>query len=141
MLEAEQEEERFFSAMDGRFSTTLSMGTAFDAFDTSFAIGADLGRLLRLGHAELEVGTRLGVESGLNHILEITKDAKDTMLGIADFAPASFLCLGRDQEAYDFMKWWITIADTMRKPQQPYTLSRIRTSSSQLLCSCASVRH
>jgi hypothetical protein len=56
-------------------------------------------------HGTTEVGTRLAVESGLGHILEITKNAKSSMLGVADFAPASFLRLGRDQEAYDFMKW------------------------------------
>jgi hypothetical protein len=98
-----------FSALAGSMSTALP-------------IGADAAVLLKLGHAELDVGTRLAVESGLGHILEITKNAKSSMLGVADFAPASFLRLGRDQEAYDFMKWWITTPDTiMRPPMQPYT--------------------
>jgi hypothetical protein len=89
---------------------------------SALPMGADAAVLLKLGHAELGVGTSLAVESGLGHILEITKNAKSSMLGVADFAPASFLRLGRDQEAYDFMKWWITTPDTiMRPPTQPYT--------------------
>jgi hypothetical protein len=82
-LQAEQEEERMFSALAGRMSTALP-------------IGADAAVLLTLGHAELDVGTRLAVDSGLGHIPEITKNAKCPLLGVTDFAPASFLRLGRE---------------------------------------------
>jgi hypothetical protein len=47
-LEAEQEEERMFSALAGNMSTALPMG-------------ADAAVLLKLGHAELDVGTRVVV--------------------------------------------------------------------------------
>jgi hypothetical protein len=113
-LEAKQEEECMFSALAGSMSTQLPMG-------------ADADVLLKLGIAELEVSTRLAVKSGLNHIHEITKNEKSAMLGIADLAPASFLRLSRGQQAYDFMKWWITTPETIfGPPQQPYTAVKNR---------------
>lgn len=74
-----------------------------DAFVGQFAAtlpgGSDMDLLLRLATTELEVNTRLAVQSALGHILEIHKDAKSPMLGIANLVPACFLRLGRDQEA------------------------------------------
>jgi hypothetical protein len=52
----------------------------------------------------------------------MTRNAESSLLDIADFAPASFLRLGKDQEAYDLMRWWITTPDRLMRPlKQPYT--------------------
>jgi hypothetical protein len=111
-LLAEQEEAAALDAYAGRFAAALPGG-------------ADLDVLLKLATLELEVNNRLGIQQGLSHVLEMTKSAKTVMVGTADLAPVCFLRLGRDQEAYDFMKWWITTPETiMGPPRKPYTAVR-----------------
>jgi len=70
--------------------------------------GALIDPLLRLASAQLQIDTSLAVQSGLNLLLEMVDIMKDPRMGPPDLAPACFLRLGQDQEAYDFMKWWVT---------------------------------
>jgi hypothetical protein len=54
------------------------------------------------------VNTRRPVETALEHMLAMLNLCKNDNLGIRDMVPALFLRLGRDQEWYDFCKWWAT---------------------------------
>ncbi|ORY03678.1 hypothetical protein BCR34DRAFT_545017 [Clohesyomyces aquaticus] len=111
-LQAERDEEAMFSSLAGRLDPAL----------VKHCKGGDVDVLLKLATAELELDTRLAVQSALGHVLAMTRNAKTSMLGTADLPIACFLRLGQDQEAYDYMKWWITTPETLlRPPKQPYT--------------------
>jgi hypothetical protein len=131
VLKAEEEEEKMLNAVAGK---------AFPAWAQS---GTTLDPLLKLATAELEIDTRLAVQAGLNHVLEMAGLSKTNMLGTADLAVPCFLRLGRDQECYDFMKWWITTPEsTMQPPKKPYTSVRnadVLESSSIFMGKCPSL--
>ncbi|TVY93130.1 hypothetical protein LAWI1_G002742 [Lachnellula willkommii] len=61
-----------------------------------------------LVEALLKVKTRAAVQSCLDHVMDILRLCRSDNLGVRDFAPALFLRLGKDQECYDFVKWWAT---------------------------------
>jgi hypothetical protein len=108
-LEAEEAEEATLDAYAASLSTILPGGSNVDS-------------LFKLAMLGFEVDTRLSVRNVLGNVLRMTERHKSPMLAMADLVPANFLCLGLDQEAYDFMKWWIVTPDTlMSPPRQPYT--------------------
>ena len=51
-----------------------------------------------------------GVEIALSHLLDLLRLCRKDNMGMRDLVPALYLALDRDQEAYDFMKWWATTA-------------------------------
>ncbi|KAF1829943.1 hypothetical protein BDW02DRAFT_535188 [Decorospora gaudefroyi] len=108
---AEQVEEQMLATLAAELSQTIPMADE----------GCDLDALLKLARAELKVDTRRAVESALGHLLETTRHAKNGMMGVAELVPASLLRLGRDQEAYDFMKWVLTPDVLFNSPKRPYT--------------------
>jgi hypothetical protein len=58
--------------------------------------------------ALLKSNTRLAVQSALDHILAMLHLCREDVQGVRKRAPALFLRLGKDQECYDFLKWWAT---------------------------------
>jgi ribonuclease HI len=58
--------------------------------------------------ALLEVGTKRAVEDALDHFSDMLRLCRTDNLGMRDIIPALLLRLGRDQECYDFLKWWAT---------------------------------
>ncbi|KAF2188686.1 hypothetical protein K469DRAFT_627317 [Zopfia rhizophila CBS 207.26] len=61
-----------------------------------------------LVEAQLKINTPQAVESGLYHLIDMLRLCRGDNMGVRDLVPALFLRLGRDQEAYDFLKWWVT---------------------------------
>ncbi|KAK1215710.1 hypothetical protein PQX77_021672 [Marasmius sp. AFHP31] len=59
-------------------------------------------------HELLKVNTRQAVQSALDHILNMLRLCRSDNIGVRSIAPALYLRLGRDQDCYDFCKWWAT---------------------------------
>lgn len=56
-----------------------------------------------------EVDGRVEAASvALDHLLDMIHLARSDGMGLRSMIPGLYLALGRDQEAYDFMKWWAT---------------------------------
>jgi hypothetical protein len=60
--------------------------------------------------AIMKINTFAAVEAALNHILDMLRLSRGDNMGVRDIAPHLYLRLGRDQECYDFCKWWETVA-------------------------------
>lgn len=58
--------------------------------------------------AQLKINTRQAVETALDHMLDMLRLCRGDNMGLRDIVPALFLRLSRDQECYDFCKWWET---------------------------------
>lgn len=58
---------------------------------------------------QLNIRTGEAVEAALKNMLEMLRLSRGDNMGIRSQIPAQYLRLGRDQEAYDFLKWY---ADT-----------------------------
>jgi hypothetical protein len=54
------------------------------------------------------VHTRESVESQLAHLRDMLRLCRSDNLGVRDIVPGIYLRLHRDQECYDFMKWYAT---------------------------------
>ncbi|KAH8671770.1 hypothetical protein BGZ60DRAFT_527222 [Tricladium varicosporioides] len=48
------------------------------------------------------------IKAGFDHIMDLLRLCRGDNMGVRFQAPALFLRLGKDQECYDFMKWWFT---------------------------------
>lgn len=59
----------------------------------------------------MKVRTRPAVQSAFDHIMDMLRLCRGDNMGVRDIAPALFLRLGKDQECYDFLKWWATTAN------------------------------
>lgn len=56
-------------------------------------------------------GNEDAVRSSLDHVTDMLRLCRSDNLGVRDIAPALYLRLGRDQECYDFLKWWATTGE------------------------------
>ena len=56
----------------------------------------------------LKVKTYAAVEAAHGHCMDILRLCSSDNMGIRDKVPALKLRLGKDQECYDFCKWWAT---------------------------------
>ncbi|KAL5339529.1 hypothetical protein BJX70DRAFT_154981 [Aspergillus crustosus] len=56
-----------------------------------------------------DLGTRTGVEEKLAHFMDMLRLCRGDNMGIRSLVPALMLRLDRDQECYDFAKWWFTV--------------------------------
>jgi hypothetical protein len=59
-----------------------------------------------LVEALLKANTAQAVTSSLDHLLDMLQLCRIDPMGARDVVPALYIRLGRDQEAYDFCKWW-----------------------------------
>jgi hypothetical protein len=59
--------------------------------------------------ALLKINTTQAVELGLEHSLDMLRLNRNDNQCIRSIVPPLYLRLGRDQECYDFIKWWNTI--------------------------------
>lgn len=64
-----------------------------------------------LVEALLLINTRAAVESALAHLLDMMRLCRGDNMGLRDLIPALYLRLGRDQECYDFCKWYAWVDD------------------------------
>ena len=58
--------------------------------------------------ALLMIKTELAVEIAVNHLEDVIWVCQHDEMGLRDILPALYIRLGRKQECYDFMKWWVT---------------------------------
>lgn len=56
--------------------------------------------------ALLKIKTSTAVEAALSNLLDMLRLCRGDNMGVRYLVPALFLRLGRDQECYDFVKWW-----------------------------------
>lgn len=61
--------------------------------------------------AQLKFNTRKAVEAALDHVTDLFRLRRSDNMGVGNFAPSLMLRLGKDQEAYDFCKWWWETCD------------------------------
>lgn len=64
-----------------------------------------------LVEAILKVRTYDAVVAALDHVMDCMRLCRSDNMGVRDLVPALLLRLGRDQECYDFVKWWATTAE------------------------------
>lgn len=55
-----------------------------------------------------KIKTRPAVQSAFDHIMDMLRLCRSDNIGVRDLAPALFLQLNKDQECYDFLKWYAT---------------------------------
>ncbi|KAI2627295.1 hypothetical protein GGS26DRAFT_135428 [Hypomontagnella submonticulosa] len=60
----------------------------------------------------LNIRTGEAAEECLDHHLEMLQLCRGDNMGVRSRVPGLYLRLGRDQEAYDFVKWWATIGSS-----------------------------
>lgn len=63
---------------------------------------------IQLVYKQLDIPTLDSAQSCLDHLLDMRRLCRSDDLGVRDTVPGLFLRLRRDQEAYDFMKWYAT---------------------------------
>ena len=61
-----------------------------------------------LVEALLKVKTYAAAEAAHGHLMDLLRLCRGDNMGVRDLVPALALRLGRDQECYDFCKWWAT---------------------------------
>ncbi|MCJ1465302.1 hypothetical protein MMC07_003919 [Pseudocyphellaria aurata] len=61
-----------------------------------------------LVEAILKIRTYDAVVAALGHVMDCLRLCRSDNMGVRDFVPALLLRLGRDQECYDFVKWYAT---------------------------------
>lgn len=61
--------------------------------------------------ALLKVNTLAAVEKALDHFTDMLRLCRSDNMGVRDIIPGLLLRLGREQECYDFLKWWATVDD------------------------------
>ena len=61
-----------------------------------------------LVEALLKVKTPDAVDAAFQHLMDMLRLCRGDNMGIRDLIPALFLRLGKDQECYDFAKWYAT---------------------------------
>ncbi|KAK0741956.1 hypothetical protein B0T21DRAFT_360446 [Apiosordaria backusii] len=59
-------------------------------------------------HALLQADTRVAVKKALDHFLDMLRLCRSDNFGVRDIIPSLLLRLDREQECYDFLKWWAT---------------------------------
>ncbi|RDW57401.1 hypothetical protein BP5796_12851 [Coleophoma crateriformis] len=59
--------------------------------------------------ALLRVHTVRAVEKALGHLTDMLRLCRSDNLGVRDIIPYLLLRLGREQECYDFLKWWAVV--------------------------------
>jgi len=85
-----------------------SVGHFWGIFDTWDYMRA------RYTHVEalLEVQPRTAVAKALEHLLDVLRLNHSDNIGVRDLIPSLYLRLGRDQDCYDFLKWWYIGTDS-----------------------------
>jgi hypothetical protein len=65
-------------------------------------------RRYALVEALLKVKTPDAVDAAFQHLMDMLRLCRGDNMGVRDLVPALFLRLGKDQECYDFVKWYAT---------------------------------
>lgn len=104
----EKEEAALRAAPDDMFLPTpvfeKCVGKFWDVLDTRDYMRARFAVVQAL----LKVDTARAVEQALEHLNDMLRLCRSDNLGVRDIVPDLLLRLGREQECYDFIKWWAT---------------------------------
>ncbi|KAK5119364.1 hypothetical protein LTR85_007720 [Meristemomyces frigidus] len=70
----------------------------------------------RFTHVEglLKFDTFEAVRTSLEHLEDMLRLCRGDNMGVRALMPALYLRLGRDQDCYDFIKWWVTVSEESR---------------------------
>lgn len=70
---------------------------------------------------QLNIRTGEAVEAALKNLLEMLRLCRGDNMGVRSHIPALYLRLGRDQEAYDFLKWYAEVPSNFewQNPEVP----------------------
>lgn len=70
---------------------------------------------MRARHAHtgalLQVKNRTAVQCALDHLLDMLRLSRKDNMGVRDLIPTLYIRLDKDQECYDFLKWWLIYPD------------------------------
>ncbi|PVH99201.1 hypothetical protein DM02DRAFT_594753 [Periconia macrospinosa] len=58
---------------------------------------------------QMTMDTQLAISAALSNIMDMLRLCRGDNMGVRDIAPGLFLRLHRDQECYDFVKWWARV--------------------------------
>lgn len=66
----------------------------------------------RFAHVEalLKNNNFLAVEQALGNLMDMLRLCRSDNMGLRDIVPGFMLRLGREQECYDFLKWWAVVS-------------------------------
>ncbi|KAJ3181613.1 hypothetical protein HDU85_003555 [Gaertneriomyces sp. JEL0708] len=71
-----------------------------------------------------EVKTHRAVQAQLDDCMDMLRLCRSDNVGVRGMVPALMLRLGKDQECYDFVKWWETVSSNRNydwgDPEEPY---------------------
>jgi hypothetical protein len=59
--------------------------------------------------AMTEINRAESVEAQLDHLMDMLRLCRGDNMGVRDLVPALMLRLNKDQECYDFIKWWFVV--------------------------------
>ncbi|KAI9654543.1 MAG: hypothetical protein M1821_006633 [Bathelium mastoideum] len=104
-------EEQALRAHPGDFSMPANVfeagkGSFYSIYGTRDYMAARFA----LVEALLKNNTLRAVEAALDHLLDMLQLCRGDNMGVRDLVPPLYLRLGKDQESYDFVKWWGTTA-------------------------------
>ncbi|CAK7226512.1 hypothetical protein SBRCBS47491_006256 [Sporothrix bragantina] len=101
-----KEEQYLLNGREGFMTPDNAFESHVGQFWSVMATRDYVRALFTLGTNLRTMNTPDSVREGLDHMLELLRlDRRDGM-GQRDFAPAMMLRLDKDQECYDFLKWW-----------------------------------
>ncbi|CEJ57717.1 hypothetical protein PMG11_06401 [Penicillium brasilianum] len=99
---------------------TNSVGNFWGVFPTRDYMRARFA----LVKAMAEVDNAESVKAQLDHLMDMLRLCRSDNMGVRDLVPGLMLRLNKDQECYDFIKWWAVIDDNPRyawgDPDFPY---------------------
>jgi hypothetical protein len=102
------EEQKLRSAPGDMFTPadvfTTAVGHFWGIFETRDYMRARFALVEALG----KVNTYDAVQSQLDHIMDMLRLCRGDNMGVRDLVPALMLRLDKDQECYDFVKWYST---------------------------------
>jgi hypothetical protein len=86
---------------------TSSVGHFWGIHETRDYMRARFGLI----EALLKIKTFDAVQAALAHLMDMLRLCRGDNLGVRDLVPAQMLRLGKDQECYDFVKWYATMGN------------------------------
>ena len=67
-----------------------------------------------LVEAMAKVNNAESVEAQFDHLMDVLRLCRGDNMGVRDLVPALMLRLNKDQECYDFIKWWVVVSENPR---------------------------
>ena len=85
---------------------TNSVGHFWSLYDTRDYMRARFA----LVEAMAKINSAESVEAQLDHLMDMLRLCRGDNMGVRDLVPALMLRLNKDQECYDFIKWWVVVS-------------------------------